>query len=69
MDLAPEHRVSAGDTEVAMFLADYHDVDDEGAPVHRRNRLAMVFVRHGDGWLLLHDQNTPVGPQAPRDLG
>jgi uncharacterized protein (TIGR02246 family) len=58
MELAPERRVSAGDTEVAVYLVDYHDVDDGGAPYHRRYRLAMVFARHGDGWLLLHDQNT-----------
>lgn len=60
LDLTPERRVSAGATEAAVFLADYHDVDDGGAPYHRRYRLAMVFARHGGEWLLLHDQNTPV---------
>jgi uncharacterized protein (TIGR02246 family) len=60
LDLAPERKVGAGDTEVSVFLADYHDVDDEGVPYHRRYRLTMVFVRHGDEWLLLHDQNTVV---------
>ena len=56
MDLAPERRVSAGDTEVAVFLVDYHDAD----AYHLRYRLALVFTRHGDGWLLVHDQNTPA---------
>ncbi|WP_203992505.1 YybH family protein [Virgisporangium aurantiacum] len=60
MDLATERRVSAGDTEVAVFLVDYHDADDGGAPYHRRYRLAMVFARHDGEWLLLHDQNTLV---------
>lgn len=60
MDLTPERRVTVGPTETAVFLADYHDVDEGGAPVHMRNRLALVFLHDGDGWLLLHDQNTPV---------
>jgi uncharacterized protein (TIGR02246 family) len=58
MALTPERRASAGDTAVSVFAADYHDVDDEGAPYRRRYRLVMVFVRQGDEWLLLHDQNT-----------
>ena len=60
MDLTPERRMSAGETEVSIFLADYHDVDAEGVAFHRRRWLTLVFVRPGDEWLLLHDTNTVV---------
>jgi uncharacterized protein (TIGR02246 family) len=58
MELTPEGQTTAGDTAVALFAVDYHDVDGAGAPYHRHYRLALVFARAGDEWLLLHDQNT-----------
>lgn len=50
--------VTAGDTGVAIFGVDYHDLDGEGRPYELSYLLSLVFVRDGDRWLLLHDQNT-----------
>jgi uncharacterized protein (TIGR02246 family) len=50
--------VTAGDTGLAVFAADYHDLDGEGRPYELSYLLSLVFVRDGDRWLLLHDQNT-----------
>jgi uncharacterized protein (TIGR02246 family) len=49
---------TAGDTGVAIFAADYHDLDADGRPYDVSYLLTLVFVRDGDRWLLLHDQNT-----------
>ena len=51
--------VTAGGTGVAVFAADYHDLDGEGRPYELSYLLTLVFVRDGEHWLLLHDQNTP----------
>jgi uncharacterized protein (TIGR02246 family) len=57
-ELDLRHTVTAGDTGLAVFAADYHDLDGEGRPYDLRYLLSLVFVRDGDRWLLLHDQNT-----------
>ena len=50
--------VTAGDAGLAIFAADYHDLDGQGVPYDLSYLLTLVFVRHGAQWLLLHDQNT-----------
>jgi uncharacterized protein (TIGR02246 family) len=57
-ELDLRHTVTAGGTGVAIFAADYHDLDGEGRPYESSYLLTLVFVRDGDRWLLLHDQNT-----------
>ncbi|HEV7650311.1 MAG TPA: nuclear transport factor 2 family protein [Actinophytocola sp.] len=44
----------------ALYEADYRDVDRAGEPVRTRYLVGLVFVCVGGGWLLLHDQCTPV---------
>jgi uncharacterized protein (TIGR02246 family) len=50
--------VTAGDTGIAIFAADYHDLDGKGQPYELSYLLTLVFARDGDRWLLVHDQNT-----------
>jgi uncharacterized protein (TIGR02246 family) len=49
---------TAGDTGIAIFAADYHDLDGKGQPYELSYLLTLVFARDGERWLLLHDQNT-----------
>lgn len=58
-ELDLRHTAAAGDTGVAIFAVDYHDLDGKGQPYELSYLLTLVFVRDGDRWLLLHDQNTP----------
>lgn len=50
--------VETAGTLVAIYEADYHDVDRDGAPIHARNVVSLVFAKEPEGWLLVHDQNT-----------
>jgi uncharacterized protein (TIGR02246 family) len=52
------HSTVTGDTGVVVLSVDYRDIDPDGKPYARRYLLSLVFVRSGDRWLLLHDQNT-----------
>lgn len=56
--LSPVHSVETGDTGVAVFAVDYRDLDRDGRPYTMSYLLSLTFARDGDGWLLLHDQNT-----------
>ncbi|AGZ42208.1 YybH family protein [Actinoplanes friuliensis] len=58
-ELDLQRSTTAGDTGVAIFAVDYHDLDGNGQPYELSYLLTLVFVRNGDTWLLLHDQNTP----------
>ena len=58
-ELDLRHTATAGGAGVAIFAADYHDLDGKGQPYELSYLLTLVFVRAGDAWLLLHDQNTP----------
>ncbi|MFC7277853.1 YybH family protein [Paractinoplanes rhizophilus] len=58
--LAPAHTAIAGDTAVAVFTVDYADRDQRGEPYTTRYLLSLTFARDAGGWLLLHDQNTPL---------
>jgi len=58
VELDLRHTLTAGGTGVAVFAADYHDLDGEGRPYELSYLLTLVFVRDGEHWLLLHDQNT-----------
>jgi uncharacterized protein (TIGR02246 family) len=53
------HSVETGDTGVAVLSVDYDDVTAEGTPYAMKYLLSLVFARQGEGWLLVHDQNTP----------
>jgi ketosteroid isomerase-like protein len=44
----------------ALFLVDYQDVDEEGAPVQFQYFLNLLFANRGGEWLLVHDQNTII---------
>jgi uncharacterized protein (TIGR02246 family) len=57
-ELDLRHTMTTGDTGIAIFAVDYHDLDGEGRPYELSYLLTLVFVRDGDRWLLLHDQNT-----------
>ncbi|WP_067476111.1 YybH family protein [Actinomadura hibisca] len=51
-------RVSGG-TAVAVYEADYRGSAD-GQPIRKRFLLTLVFVAGDSGWVLLHDQCTPL---------
>ena len=53
-----QHSVTAGETGVAIFAVDYHDLDGDGRRYDLSYLLTLVFVRAGDRWLMVHDQNT-----------
>jgi uncharacterized protein (TIGR02246 family) len=57
-ELDLRHTATTGDTGVAIFAVEYHDLDGEGRPYDLSYLLTLVFVRAGEQWLLLHDQNT-----------
>ncbi|MEV0583179.1 nuclear transport factor 2 family protein [Nonomuraea sp. NPDC050310] len=57
-ELTPLSVIETAGTLVATYEADYCDVDAQGAPIHARNVLSLVFTHGPDGWSLLHDQNT-----------
>jgi uncharacterized protein (TIGR02246 family) len=57
-ELEPLRSTVAGETGVAVLAVHYRDVDGAGKPVEMRYVLSLIFVRHDDRWLLLHDQNT-----------
>ncbi|GAA0581951.1 hypothetical protein GCM10010172_78750 [Paractinoplanes ferrugineus] len=58
--LSKQHSSESGDTGIALFTVDYHDVDHSGKPYSMRYLLGLTFARTDGTWLLLHDQNTPV---------
>jgi uncharacterized protein (TIGR02246 family) len=61
-----EVRFVATDATVsALYEAEYRDVDPAGVPFTSRFLVGLVFVRAGDGWLLLHDQCTPLADATP----
>ncbi|GIF22568.1 uncharacterized protein (TIGR02246 family) [Actinoplanes tereljensis] len=58
--LTPLHSNATGETGVALFAVDYHDLDQDGKPYSLRYLLGLTFARLDAGWLLVHDQNTPA---------
>ncbi|WDE05654.1 nuclear transport factor 2 family protein [Thalassomonas viridans] len=38
----------------------YHEDDRDGKPYDLEHYLYLVFKKQGDGWFLIHDQNTKV---------
>jgi ketosteroid isomerase-like protein len=42
----------------ALLLVSYDEADREGKPYHLDHYLSLLFKREGDGWFLVHDQNT-----------
>lgn len=59
-DFTAERLVVTGRAASALYRVEYHDVDTEGAPYHRRFLVGLLFVPVGDRWLLLHDQCTSL---------
>jgi uncharacterized protein (TIGR02246 family) len=57
--LTPEHTATANSTATAIFTVDYHDRDQHGEPYTTRYLMSLTFANTDNGWLLLHDQNTP----------
>jgi ketosteroid isomerase-like protein len=52
---------------VATILLEYHDEDEEGAPVHRKSFLTLVFALRGGLWEMVLDQSTAVEEQPAAD--
>lgn len=46
------------DMGYALLLVSYDEDDRNGEPYHLDHYLSLVFKRDGDGWFLVHDQNT-----------
>ncbi|MEZ4865912.1 MAG: nuclear transport factor 2 family protein [Caldilineaceae bacterium] len=44
----------------ALLLVNYEDVDEEGEAVQFQYFLNLIFVKQGDQWLVVHDQNTMI---------
>lgn len=42
----------------ALVAVDYKDCDNKGNPIYMNYYLNLVFTKHGETWLLVHDQNT-----------
>jgi uncharacterized protein (TIGR02246 family) len=57
--LSPVRSAADGETGVALYRVEYHDLDGEGRPYTMRYLLSLTFGRKDGAWLLLHDQNTP----------
>lgn len=47
-------------TASALYEAVYRDVGPDGTPILARFLVGLVFVLTDSGWLLLHDQCTPL---------
>ena len=58
--LTPTRTATAGDTGLALFAAEYRDLDAAGKPYTMGYLLSLTFTRRDGRWLLLHDQNTPT---------
>jgi ketosteroid isomerase-like protein len=42
----------------ALLLVSYNEADRDGSPYHLDHYLSLVFKKEGNGWYLVHDQNT-----------
>jgi len=53
------------------LLVSYDEADRGGQPYHADHYLSLLFRREGDGWFLVHDQNTGTelesGKAAPAE--
>lgn len=56
--LSPVRSTAVGDTGVAVFAVEYHDLDGAGQAYTLRYLLSLTFARPAGTWLLVHDQNT-----------
>jgi ketosteroid isomerase-like protein len=48
------------DIAVAVFRLEYSDVGPDHTRIHEPSVLTLTFARRGDGWMMVHDQNTPI---------
>ncbi|GJM08164.1 MAG: hypothetical protein DHS20C11_04400 [Lysobacteraceae bacterium] len=46
----------------ALLKVAYDEADRNGQPYHIDHYLALLFKKEGDGWYLVHDQNTLIQP-------
>lgn len=46
----------------ALLKVAYDEADRNGQPYHIDHFLALLFKKEGDGWYLVHDQNTLIQP-------
>jgi ketosteroid isomerase-like protein len=49
----------------ALLLVAYDEADRDGKPYHLDHYLSLVFKKQGDGWFLVHDQNTTTILSTP----
>lgn len=56
--------VEGADVGLAVLRLDYRDRPPGREPIHETSLLSLVFQRQGDRWVMVHDQNTPIRPQA-----
>jgi hypothetical protein len=55
----------------AVIRLEYRDRAPDGRPIREASLLTLAFARRGDGWVMIHDQNTPIkgGPAESADGG
>ncbi|MEM7030063.1 MAG: nuclear transport factor 2 family protein [Chloroflexota bacterium] len=56
--LTPIRQWQSDQVGMAIFNVIYHDLDAEGNPYQLAYILSLIFAKQGQGWLLVHDQNT-----------
>lgn len=44
----------------ALLRVSYDEEDRDGEPYHLDHFLLLIFKKQGDGWYLVHDQNTAI---------
>jgi uncharacterized protein (TIGR02246 family) len=58
MDVTVLRTIETSEMAFALLEIDYHDLDPNGQPYHKRYYLSLIFALYDDRWLLVHDQNT-----------
>ena len=55
-------RLETSDLAVAVLRLGYRDTPSGGEPIRQDSLLTLVFQRRPQGWVMVHDQNTPIQP-------
>ena len=49
----------------ALLRVSYDEEERDGKPYHLDHYLLLIFKKDGDGWYLVHDQNTAIEAEDP----
>jgi uncharacterized protein (TIGR02246 family) len=60
LDIEPVQIVETADMGLAVLLLDYRETPADKPPVQQKSHLTLVFLRDGQRWGMIHDQNTPI---------